>query len=60
MENTKSLLDEVLAHYENNDKPTDETPSEMKESDYKLQEYLVGNGNTRHLYDYYDLVNQGK
>ena len=51
MENTKSVLDEILAQYENNDQPTDETPSEMKESDYKLQEYLVGDGNTRHLYD---------
>jgi hypothetical protein len=60
MENTKSVLDEILAQYENNDQPTDETPSEMKESDYKLQEYLVGDGNTRHLYDYYDLVDQGK
>ena len=60
MENTISVLDEILAQYENNDQPTDETPSEMKESDYKLQEYLVGDGNTRHLYDYYDLVDQGK
>jgi hypothetical protein len=60
MENTKSVLYEILAQYENNDQPTDETPSEMKESDYKLQEYLVGDGNTRHLYDYYDLVDQGK
>jgi hypothetical protein len=60
MENTKSLLDEVLEHYENNDQHTDETPSEVKESFYKLQEYLVGDGDIRHLYDYYDLVNQGK
>jgi hypothetical protein len=60
MENKKSLLDEVLAHYENNNQPIDETPSELKESDYKIQEYLVGDGDTRHLYDYYDLVNQGK
>ena len=60
MENTKSLLDEVLEHYENNDQPTDETPSEVKESFCKLQEYLVGDGDIRLLYDYYNLVNQGK
>ena len=60
MENTKSLLDEVLACYENNDKSTDETPSAMKESDYALWNYLCGDGDNRHLYEYYDLVNQGK
>ena len=60
MENKKTLLDEVLEHYENNDQPTDETTSEMKESDYELQEFLVGDGDIKHLYEYYDLTNQGK
>jgi hypothetical protein len=59
MENTKSVLDEVLVQYENNYKDTDETPSEMKESDLALWNYLCGDGNTQHLYDYYDLLEQG-
>jgi hypothetical protein len=59
MENIKLVLDEVLAQYENNDKYTDETPSEMKESDLALWNYLCGDGNTQHLYYYYDLLEQG-
>ena len=59
MENTKSLLDEVMSHYENNDQPTDETPSEMKESDCALWNYLCGDGDIQHLYDHYDLLEQG-
>ena len=59
MENTKSLLDEVLEHYENNDQPTDETPLEMKESDYKIHEYLRS-GDPLHLYEYYDLLEKEK
>ena len=59
MENIKLILDEVLAQYENNDKDTDETPSEMKESVLALWNYLCGDGNTQHLYDYYDLLEQG-
>jgi hypothetical protein len=59
MENTKSLLDEVLAQYEKTDQPTDETSSEMKQSELALWNYLCGDGDIRHLYDYYDLINQG-
>jgi hypothetical protein len=60
MENNKSLLDEVLAHYENNDQSTNETTSEMKESDMALWNYLCGDGDIRHLYNYYDLLEDEK
>lgn len=56
MENNKSLLDEVLIQYETNHQPTYETSSEMKESDYVLWNYLCGDGDIRHLYEYYDLL----
>ena len=60
MENNKSLLDEVLDQYENNDQSTNETPSEIKESDYAIWNYLCGDGDIQQLYDYYDLLEQGK
>jgi hypothetical protein len=60
MENNKSIIDEVLEDYANKGQPTDETPSEMKESDYALWNYLCGDGDTRHLYDYYDLLEKEK
>lgn len=60
MENNKSILDEILEQYENEDQPTDETTSEMKESDYALWNYLCGDGDIRHLWDYYDLSHQGR
>lgn len=59
MENNKSLLDEVLAQYETNDQPKDETTSDMKELDYTIWNYLCGDGDIRHLYDYYDLLEPG-
>jgi hypothetical protein len=61
MENTKSILDELLEQYEKiTDQPIDETPSEMKESDHALWNYLCGDGDIRHLYDYYDLLEEEK
>jgi len=32
----------------------------MKQSELALWNYLCGDGDIRHMYDYYDLVNQGK
>ena len=33
---------------------------QIKESDIELWNYLCGDGDTQHLFDYYDLLEQGK
>jgi hypothetical protein len=33
---------------------------QLKESDIALWNYLCGDGDTRHLYNYYDLIDKGK
>ncbi len=33
---------------------------QIKESDIALWNYLCGDGDTQHLFDYYDLLEQGK
>jgi hypothetical protein len=33
---------------------------QLKESDIALWNYLCGDGDTRHLYNYYDLIDEGK
>ncbi|MDA9016537.1 hypothetical protein N9H63_00905 [bacterium] len=53
-------LEEVLAQYEKQQQKVEETESsEFKESDYKLWEYLCGDGNIQHLYDHYELLDNG-
>jgi hypothetical protein len=32
----------------------------VKESDMALWNYLCGDGNVQHIFDYYDLIEQGK
>ena len=55
-------LDEVLAHYEKRNEPVSpEQQHQMSvEASEHLSNYLVGDGDTRHLYDYYDLIDEGK
>ena len=52
----KNTLDEILEHYENKEKTKSVSVDTWSESDYELWEYLCGNGDIRHLYNHYDLV----
>ena len=60
MENKKSVLDEILSHYERDEKTTEESTEGLKESYYELHEYLVGDGDIQHLHEYYHLSSQGE
>ena len=60
MENKKSVLDEILSHYERDENSETQVQSEWKESDYALWNYLCGDGDIVHLHEHYDLVSQGK
>lgn len=54
-----SGLDEVLAHYEQKEKQTlsPEQHQEMTtEAAQHLTNYLVGDGNVQHLYDYHECM----
>lgn len=51
-------LEEVLAQYETKEQET-QVESTWTEADYELNEYLNGNGDIRHLYNYYDLKDNG-
>ena len=59
IKNYMSVLDEVLAHYEQKEKESlspeqhDVISSEATEH---LANYLVGDGNVQHLYDYYECL----
>ena len=50
-------MDEILEHYENNEETKlVSVGTGMSEADYELLEYLCGDGDVRHLYNYYNLV----
>jgi len=53
---SKSLLDEVLSHYEKrNELVSPEQENQMSdEASEHLSNYLCGNGDVRHLYNYFD------
>lgn len=54
-----TLLDEVLAHYEQKEKEpfSPEQPDVISsEATQHLTNYLVGDGNVQHLYDYYECL----
>lgn len=54
-----SLLDEILAHYEQKEKEplSPEQHNEMTaEAAQHLTNYLVGDGNVQHLYDYHECM----
>ena len=54
-----SALDEILEHYETKEKLklSPEEHSEMSiEATEHLTNYLVGDGNIQHLYDYYECM----
>ena len=53
-------MDEILEHYENKEETKSvSVDTGMSEADYELNEYLNGNGDVRHLYNYYDLLGNG-
>ena len=53
----KNTMDEILEHYENNEETKlVSVGTGMSEADYELLEYLCGDGDVRHLYNYYNLV----
>jgi len=51
-----NTLEEILSQYEKEQENQPRVEREVTESDYELWEYLCGNGNIIHLYNYYDLV----
>lgn len=51
----KNIMDEILKHYEKEEQTKRLNTDVMSESDYELWEYLCGNGDVRHLYNYYDI-----
>lgn len=51
-------LEEVLAQYETKEQET-KVESAWTEADYELNEYLNGDGDVTHLYNYYDLSSNG-
>ena len=55
---TMNALDKVLESYEVKTK-VESTTDGFKDSDYELWEYLCGSGNVQHLYNHYDLVDNG-
>ena len=53
----KNTLDNILEDYESKNETT--TVEGMSEKDYELWQYLCGDGDSRHLYNYYDLMEDG-
>jgi len=51
----KNTLDYILNYYENKEKTKSVSTDVMTESDYELWEYLCGDEDVRHLYNYYDI-----
>lgn len=53
----KNTTDEIVEHYEKEEETNSASLDKgMSEADYELWEYLCGDGDVRHLYNYYDLV----
>ena len=55
----KNTLDEILEHYEKKKETKSVTTQVMSEANYELWEYLCGDKDIRHLYNYYDLMENG-
>lgn len=52
----KKTFDEILEHYENKEETKlVSVETGMSEADYELWEYLCGDGDVRHLFNYYDI-----
>lgn len=53
----KNTMNEILKHYENKEETKSvSVDTGMSEADYELWEYLCGDGDVRHLFNYYDIV----
>ncbi len=51
----KNTLDKILEHYEKEEQTKSVNTDVISETDYQLWEYLCGDGDVRHLYNYYDV-----
>lgn len=51
----ENKLYEILEHYEKTEQTELVITGCMSESDYELWEYLCGDEDVRHLYNYYDI-----
>ena len=51
----KNLSHEILEYYENKEEVKSASVDTWSEADYELWEYLCGDGDVRHLYNYYDI-----
>lgn len=55
----KNTLDEVLEYYEKKHQKKYVSSDILSESSNELWEYFFGDGNVQHLYNYYDLMENG-
>lgn len=54
-----NTLDEILEQYDNSRNLTQEQISDIEtEASHHLHEYLIGSGDVKHLYEYYDLMDK--
>jgi hypothetical protein len=51
----KNTFNDILKHYEKEEKTKRVNTDVMSESNYELWEYLCGDEDVRHLYNYYDI-----
>jgi hypothetical protein len=52
----KNELNKILKDYENKEHTNTISTNTWSEADYELWEYLCGDGDVRHLFNYYDIV----
>ena len=52
----KNTLEEILNEYVKQDEVKNPTTEELSTASYELWEYLCGDGDVRHLYNYYEIV----
>ena len=53
----KNAMNKILEHYENKEEVKSVSiDTSMSEADYELWEYLCGDGDVRHLFNYYYIV----
>jgi hypothetical protein len=61
----KTTLDDILEYYENKKQTQNTTVrtvdiQEPPEATYELCEYLFGNGDIQHLYNYYNILDESR
>ena len=53
-----NAIDEILKHYEKPVMCEQEVNETQEQAHQHLTEYLIGDGDVRHLYEYYDLMDK--